>query len=68
MTRTGGVKTLRDRFMHEHDPVFLVCWCLISLAIFVFFLSFFPLFFFLFANVSLLEGSFAGGSQGALRV
>ena len=23
MTRTGGVKTLRHRFMHEHDPVFL---------------------------------------------
>ena len=23
MTRTGGVKILRDRFMHEHDPVFL---------------------------------------------
>ena len=69
MTRTGGVKTLRDRFMHEHDPVFLA----LLLSPFSrhfrdFFWIFFLLFFFLFANVSLLEGSFAGGSQGALRV
>ena len=38
----GGCKILRDRFLHEHDPVFSVCCCVPSLAFFVIFLDLCP--------------------------
>ena len=68
MTRTGGVKTLRHRFMHEHDPVFLALLLSSFSRHFRDLFRIFVLLFVLLANVSLLEGSFVGGSQGALRV
>ena len=68
MTRTGGVKTLRHRFMHEHDPVFLALLLSPFSRHFRDLFWIFVLLFVLLANVSFLEGSFVGGSQGALRV
>ena len=68
MTRTGGVKTLRDRFMHEHDPVFLALLLSPFSRHFRDLFWIFVLLFVLLANVSFLERSFVGGSPGALRV
>ena len=68
MTRTGGVKTLRHRFMHEHDPVFLALLLSPFSRHFRDLFWIFVLLFVRLANVSLLERSFVGGSPGALRV
>ncbi len=54
--------------MHEHDPVFLALLLSPFSRHFRDLFRIFVLLFVLLANVSLLEGSFVGGSQGALRV
>ena len=54
--------------MHEHDPVFLALLLSPFSRHFRDLFWIFVLLFVLLANVSFLEGSFVGGSQGALRV
>ena len=63
----GGFKILRDRFLHEHDPVFLAL--LLSpfsrpfRDLFLIFVLLFVLLVYVFQ-----EEPFVGGSQGALCV
>ena len=64
----GGFKILRDRFMHEHDPVFLALLLSPFSRHFRELFLIFVLLFVLLVNVFFLEEPFVGGSQGALCV